>query len=291
LNVSLIVNPVSGKRALRSLSRIESLLRDKVVLNTFITRKKGDASVFSSALSGTDRVIIAGGDGTFNEVINGMLTPGKDLTERRSIPLAIIPLGTANVLAGELGIPVDIESAVQIALTGTVKKISLGRINGHFFSLMAGIGYDGETVHRFSLGVKRVFGKGAYVLSGIQTLTGYNPSLILLKTQKETFTGFSAVIGNACRYGGNYQVTPKADITASQLDLCLLKSKTRKKLIRFIKGVILNNHLELDDVIYRKISKLEITSRDTVHVQVDGDYFGTLPVTIEVAKDSIEFVC
>ena len=91
-------------------------------------------------MSGADRIIIAGGDGTINEVINGILS--SDTADRRGVPLAVIPLGTANVLAKELNIPEKIEDALKLALAGSAQKVSLGRINGRYFSLMTGIGFD-----------------------------------------------------------------------------------------------------------------------------------------------------
>jgi YegS/Rv2252/BmrU family lipid kinase len=290
LNVRLVVNPVAGKRKLRAWKKIEDLLRSRVSLTTFTTRKKGDAFSCSQNIQDVDRIIIAGGDGTVNEVINGLLSSPTGFQEKKTIPLALIPLGTANVLARELNIPDDAEQAVELALTGRPKKISLGRINDRYFSLMAGIGFDGETVLKVKESTKRLSGKGAYILSGLRVFKGYNPPLIRVSILKETFSGFTMVVGNARFYGGEYQVTPNADITEPLLDVCLLKSKSRKKLLRFIFGVLSKRHLQLDDVVYRRTSRIEINSKDTVHVQIDGDYFGTLPVTVQAVKDAVSVV-
>ncbi len=287
MNASLVVNPVAGRRRRRVIREIERLLREKISCTAVITREKGDAFAFARDVADTDFIIVAGGDGTFNEVINGLLSSAPD---KKNIPLALIPLGTTNVLAKELGIPHNVEKAVHLALTGAPKKISLGRINNRYFSLMAGIGFDGEAVLRANERFKRISGKGAYIYSGLKTLAGYRPPLIQVKIPKETFTGFTAVAGNARFYGGNFQVTPKADITEPLIDVCLLKSKSRKRLLRFIAGVIFKRHLNLNDVIYRRVNRVEITSKDTVHVQVDGDYFGTLPVSIDVVKDAVSVV-
>jgi len=287
LKANLIVNPIAGNRAYRSIKKIEALLRQKVSFTTQVTRKKGDAFAFARDITETDLVIVASGDGTFNEVINGMLSSKPEAT---SYPLALIPLGTSNVLAKELNIPGDIEKAVHLSLTGTPKKISLGRINGHYFSLMAGIGFDGETVLKANDIIKKMWGKGAYIFSGILVLKGYSPPLIQVKTPDGILTGYTAVVGKASYYGGPFQVTPGADITKPLLDLCLLKSKTKKSLLKFISGVITKRHMDLKDVIYRKFSKLEITSKDPVHVQIDGDYFGTLPVKIDAVQDVISII-
>ena len=301
MNVNLIVNPIAGNKALRSIKNIEDLLRKKASVKTFITEKKGDAESFAreSSLEFNSKlktqnskllVIVAGGDGTFNEVINGILSSKESAAKKKIVTLAFIPLGTTNVLAKELNIPENVGKAVHLALTGTAKKISLGRINGRYFALMAGIGFDGEAVLRAKDSIKKISGKEAYIFSGINALIKYNPSLIEVKTSEGTFTGYTAVVGKAKCYGGNFHVTPQASLTEPLLDLCLFKGKTRKDLVRFIIGVIREGHLNFNDVFYGKFSEMEITSNEEVHVQIDGDYFGTLPAKIDVVKDAISLV-
>ena len=296
MNVNLIVNPIAGNKALRSIKNIEDLLNKKASLTTFITQKKGDAELFAKQISSqfsvpsSQLIIVAGGDGTFNEVINGILSSKESAAKKKTVPLAFIPLGTTNVLAKELNIPENVEKAVHLALTGAAKKISLGRINGRYFALMAGIGFDGEAVLRAKDSMKKISGKEAYIFSGINALIKYKPSLIEVKTSEGTFTGYTAVVGKAKCYGGNFHVTPQASLTEPLLDLCLFKGKTRKDLVRFIIGVIRERHLNFNDVFYGKFSELEITSNEEVHVQIDGDYFGTLPAKIDVVKDAISLV-
>ncbi len=289
MNVSLIVNPVAGNTAFKFINKIETLLIKKVSLTTFITQKRGDAFTYAKGVSNTDLLIIASGDGTINEVINGILN--SDNPEQNKIPLALIPLGITNVLAKEVSIPEDIEKAIDLALTGIARKISLGRINGRYFSLMAGIGFDGETV----LGVKnnlikKISGKSAYIISGIKVFKRYNPSLIKIKTPKGELTGYTTVIGNARCYGGYFYVTPQASINEPILDICVFRGRTRKDLFRFICGVIRKAHLNFGDVSYTKASEIEVTSDNKVHVQIDGDYFGTLPAKIDVVKDAVSLV-
>jgi len=264
-------------------------LQKKSSLKTFITEKQGDAFEFAKGLKKTDRIVVAGGDGTINEVINGLLS--SEDPETKEIPVSIIPIGTANVLAKELGIPENIDGSVHRLLSGSARKISLGRINGRYFSLMAGIGFDGKTV----LGVKNDFikkisGKFAHVVSGLKVLINYNPASIRIITPEKELSGYTAVIGNSKCYGGFFYVTPDASLIEAQLDICLLKGRTRSDLLRFIIGVLRQKHLDFNDVDYLKASKMEIMSDSKVHVQIDGEYFGTLPVKIEVVRDAISIV-
>lgn len=289
MNVSLVVNPIAGNKAYKSINILKSILGQKASLTTCITQKKGDACLFTKNIKDADRIIIAGGDGTINEVINGICSSdNKRLTD---VPVALVPLGTANVLAGELKIPGKIEKAVDLALTGAAHKISLGRINGRYFSLMAGIGFDGETV----LGVKNNFikkisGIAAHAVSGLKVLIRYNPSPIEIKTDKGVFRGFTAIVCNARNYGGFFFIAPEASITEPVLDTCLFQGRKRKDFLRFIVSVLMKTHLNSPDVIFDKFSEIEITSSGTVHVQIDGEYSGTLPAKIDVVKDAMSLV-
>ncbi|MBI4653459.1 MAG: diacylglycerol kinase family lipid kinase [Nitrospirae bacterium] len=305
VKVRLIANPIAGGGALRSIEKAQKLLKDKVTLSTFITQKKGDATRFAKESveaihrgTKTDLIIVAGGDGTFNEVINGVLSSEGYAQKGKDIPLALLPVGITNVLAKELGIPERIEKAVNAALTGTPRKVSLGRIVitrrsslvTRHFCLMAGIGFDGEAVFRLNENIKRISGKGAHIISGVNSLIKYNPPLIEIKVPEGVATGYTAVVSKASCYGGYFKVTPRASLTEPTLDLCLFKGSTRMDLLRFVFGVIMKRHLNFKDVFYGKFSELEISSKGNVHVQIDGDYFGTLPVKIDVVKDAVSIV-
>jgi YegS/Rv2252/BmrU family lipid kinase len=291
LNAGLVVNPAAGKRSVSSISRIKGLLKKETSLRIRITQKRGDAESFARELKGADLIIVAGGDGTVNEVVNGLLSDGATETPLQVPPLAVIPLGTANVLAQELSIPLNIEDAVRLALTGSGRKISLGMINGRYFILMVGIGFDGQTVYNLRKTLKRISGKGAYVVSGLMELAAYRPPSIRVKTDRGDITGTSAIIGNARGYGGTFHVTPEADITQPILDLCLFRGRGRMDIMKYAFGVVTKRHLKYGDVHYEKCSVLEVSSSERVHIQVDGDYFGTLPSKIHTADAGLSIIC
>ncbi len=303
--VFFIANPVAGGGAVRAIKKAENIIKNKGIdVHLKLTAKKGDAELFAREISSqltpnlirgqsSQLIIVGGGDGTLNEVINGLLSRNESIpttAEKKGILLAILPLGITNVLAKELGIPEDVEKATHLALTGTHKKVSLGRINGKFFASMAGIGFDGEAVFRLNEKIKKISGKGAHILSGINCLRRYNPPLIEVRTSEGIFTGYTAVVGKAGCYGGYFKVTPHASLTEPVLDLCLFKGRTRRDLIRFVIGVLRKRHLNFKDVFYEKFSELEISSKGQVHIQIDGEYFGTLPVRIDVVKDAVSLI-
>jgi len=140
LKVKLVVNPIAGNRAFKYIDRIKSALEKKASVDLFLTDKQGDAWKTVQESSDIDRIIVASGDGTVNEVVNGLMEAGIDL------PVGLIPLGVTNVLARELELPEDVMEAADRALEGSPRRVALGRINGRYFTLMAGIGFDGEVV-------------------------------------------------------------------------------------------------------------------------------------------------
>ncbi len=307
-NIILIGNPIAGGGALKKIKRSVNILENRGFdVRLMLTAQKGDGESFARQISqdgqGELLVIAAGGDGTYNEVANGLA--------HSNIPMAILPLGTTSVLAKELNIPEDLEKALNITLNGKIQTIHLGRITctevrnlkilsnqnldthlspliTRYFILMAGIGFDGETVYNVSPWIKRITGKGAYILSGIKTIIRYNPSQITLKCNAEQKSGYNAIIGKASCYGGEFRITPDAKLTEPSFYVFLMHKKGRLKLLRYISGIITGGHLKLKDISYFKASEIEI--KGNAHIHVDGDYLGTTPAKIDVMPDALKLV-
>jgi YegS/Rv2252/BmrU family lipid kinase len=286
LKVKLVVNPIAGNRAYKHIDRIMSVLEGEAGVDISITRKKGDARRFAREPGDADRLIVASGDGTINEVLNGMMEAGVD------IPVGLIPLGVTNVLAKELGLPEDISEAALRALSGTPRRVSLGRINGRYFALMAGIGFDGEVVMNVERGkMKRVWGKGAHILSAVRLFCSYDPPVINVRTSGGDLKGYTVIVSNARCYGGHFYVTPDASLYEPRLDVCVLKTRGRAALAGLAAAVVFNKQRESKSVTYFQTTVLELSSEGRCHVQIDGDYFGTLPVEIDVVPDAVSFIC
>lgn len=289
MKAALIINPVAGRRAKDSIAEIEQMIVQRVTLKTCTTEKRGDAFKFSRELKGVDRIIIAGGDGTINEVINGIMSSGKD--ELFSLPIAILPTGTTNVLARELSIPYQIDKAVDLALKGNPGKVSLGKIDGKYFSLMAGIGFDGDVVLDVeNTRMKRYLGKAAYIFSGIKRFIKYRPAKISIRTCSTVDSGYLVIASNSRFYGGDFEIAPSASLSEPMLDVTVYGGRGRIALLGFIFGVITNNHHRLKDLRSFKSDRVELSSDREVNIQIDGDYHGKLPVTLEIVKDALSFV-
>ena len=254
------------------------------------TEKQGDAEECARKASqnGDSFIVAAGGDGTFNEVMNGMAMGGARL--------ALLPMGTTNVLAKELCVPEDLEGAVAVVLTGKEHLVSLGRVTlpqlsppvTRYFCLMAGIGFDGETVYGINPALKKYWGKTAYILSGLKTLAGYSPAELTFAVNGQSLRGYSAVIGKSSKYGGHFRITPDASLERPELYACIMQGKGRTDILRYAAGVLAGRHLGFRDIIYLRTDSVSI--RGEAPVQVDGDYLGTTPAEISVVPGALRLI-
>lgn len=288
--VLLIINPIARHASERNIRKAVDILRSTgVEVRLFLTGKRGDAEEEAREAARNDLplIIAAGGDGTINEVLNGIVYS--------KTALAILPMGTTNVLAKELGVPEKVEGAISVALNGAVHKACVGKIVllhpspvSRYFCLMAGVGFDGEAVYRFDHSLKKLSGKGAYVLSGLKTLMSYSPGPLAITLDGETLAGYSAVIGKASKYGGNFKVTPDASLLNPDFYACILQGRRRSDVLRYLAGILTGKHTGFRDVLYRKVSSVEIEG--DARIQVDGDYVGKTPAIITAEPYALRLI-
>ncbi len=283
--ILLIANPAAGGGSRRSIERAGAYLRQRgCSVEVFFTQARGEAERAAARAhpSAFDLVIAAGGDGTLNEVVNGLVPS--------AIPLAFLPLGTTNVFALETGISADIIDACDTALEGRPVPISLGKAGERRFLLMAGAGYDGRVVLHASLRLKRWAGKFAYVISGLINIARYTyPEIEVVWEDGNRCRAYGAVIGNARFYGGRYYLTPNASLASASLEVFLLQKKGRLALLQCIRHVIRRGSIPPE--LGRLVQTRSLTLRgDSVPVQVDGDYLCSLPMTFGVTFGEIRMI-
>jgi YegS/Rv2252/BmrU family lipid kinase len=283
----LISNPVSGGTSRKNLeSAMGQLGSMGVDLDVMYTTCPGDATRLAALAveQNPDLNISAGGDGTINETINGMAG--------NPVPLAILPLGTTNVLAREAGIPRDPTGAAKAAVERTPRKISLGRIQAEgmsrYFVLMAGVGFDALSVYNLSNRFKKLTGKLAYVASGLSALAGWKAPALTVRTADGTYPCASVIVSNAKRYGGDFIVAPDADISSDELHVTVLEGPSRLDLLRLTFGILRGNHTRLRGIRYFTASNISVDG--PAHVQLDGDHVGTSPVEISIEPDALSLV-
>ncbi len=283
--IKLIANPIAGGDARGKIRRACRHLEGRgCLVDLTLTAARGDATQAAAAAreGGFDRIVVAGGDGTLNEAING-LAPS-------SLPLGFLPLGTTNVFALEVGIPFAVEKACDIALDGVPTPVCLGVADGTRFLLMAGIGFDAEVVSRVSVRLKRWSGKLAYVISALLTLANRPGFPIELEKEDGTVLGgVNAVIGNSRFYAGRFSITPEASLTEGLLDVCLFQKEGRWNLARCVTRVLVGKRLTSPEVCIFKARGLTVRG-PAVPVQIDGDFLGRLPMTFRAEPAALTLV-
>jgi len=234
---------------------------------------------------GLDLVCAIGGDGTVNETINGLAGA--------EVPLAIVPTGTVNVLAMELGIPLDPPDAVKLLEVGTVSWIDLGLAGDRYFGLMAGVGMDAAVVASLNPVMKKAFKEAAFAVQGLATYLTKEEPLIRVTTAERTVEGYFAVFGNSSNYGGGFGITPLADMRDGLLDVCVLKDKSFLSTIWYWSAALINAHIKHPKVEYFRTEAAEIVTVEEgkeVLVQTDGEVAGKLPITCRVVPRSLRVV-
>ena len=289
----LILNPKTGRYASRRLRPTQELVSQLKSLGVDVQLKltsgPGDAAEFAARASrnGSSDVIVAGGDGTINEAIQGLAG-----TKAR---LAIIPRGTGNVLARELGLPLNDEEAAVIAARGKSRRIHLGlaidetnNVSRHF-ALMAGIGLDASIVRRVQPSLKKRIGRGAFWVSGLSHLARWNPHPFTLEIDGREYTATFAAIGNAPRYGGDLAITPGARLDQPGFEVCIIDTSSRLRYLHLLSQAM-RNGMPRDTPEVRFVQTNKVLARGNAHVQIDGELIGGLPMRFEISPDSLEVI-
>lgn len=230
-------------------------------------------------------IIVAGGDGTINEVINGMA--------ESKATLVIIPFGSTNVLARELGIPNDPKKAAELISKGKKIKMDLGYAKtskeSRYFSMMLDVGPFAQVIKDTTPEFKKRWGKFAYPLRLIKLLFRYKWHKIYVKHKAES-TGYFVIIANIKYYGGEYEIADKANIRDGLLDLVIINRKNPWDIIVLIFSFTtgkLNKFLRKE---YYRTKEAEIYSHHNMQIQVDGEVLGMAPVKVEIIPKAINVI-
>ena len=284
----LIVNPAAGQSRLRGpLPALEQALAP-LVRHVCVTQRPGEAknAAQRATANGFDAVLVAGGDGTVNEAVSGLLAAGGP-----PLPLGIIPLGTQNVLAQELGLPIsDLAATRQVIDTGRTRLIDVGRISGpsetpRVFLLMAGFGFDAAVVGDTRRPVKDLLGPAAYALATVGTLAKYQSTQITLTLdgQEVRTRAYLVVIANAASYAyRQIKMASHAALDDGWLDVCVFERAPldRVGFASQLLSVLARRHLRDPRVRYYRAKTILLVSDPPVSGQLDGDGIGETPVAI-----------
>lgn len=282
--VAVIFNPAAGRSRRHRLTEITDRLEDHGCAVTVMeTNAPGHAEDLARTLvdSEFDIIAAAGGDGTVNEVVNGL--------QGKSIALAVIPLGTANVLADEVGLGRKAERVAAAIASGPIRPIRVGTANGRRFVMMAGAGFDAEVVDGVRLDLKKVIGPLAYVWEMTRQAFLYRFAGCDVQVDAKTYHAVSAIVCNGRSYGGPFTAAPDANLEADSFQVVLFERSGWFNVLRYGLALIVGRLPYLSDVRIVSGQHVVIRGSDGAPVQADGDILARLPADIQVDGEPVRF--
>lgn len=286
--VSYIVNPKSGASSAKNLVTKfkEYLLEKDIEVRTCFTESLAHACELAtkSAVDYDCKLVVGcGGDGTLREIAHGL--------EGSDKPLLVLPCGTENLLANELGFNEKVETTIKAFEGGCIKPLDLGSANGKCFTSIAGFGFDGEVVKRVS---EKRFGHINhldYFWPIWRTFWSHEfPRIKVAVDDKEIFEGNCMVfVGNISRYAIGLEILRSADYGDGMLDICIYKCDSRLRLFKHAMMTLFKLHTRRPDVIYCQGKKIELssTAQKSVDCEIDGDPGPDIPMTIEIIAQAV----
>jgi YegS/Rv2252/BmrU family lipid kinase len=285
----IIANPVSGFWHLHASRLHETLafLREHGWrAELWHTRGPGDGGVLArkAVEQGADMVIAAGGDGTINDIIQGLV--GSETA------LGVLPTGTVNVWAREMGIPHDMHKAREILINGQTRSIDVGCVNGRYFLLMVGIGIDGQITRAVEHKPLKRLGVLGYTLAALWFGPGYkgfpvvvNNDGMVVKTR-----ALQVFIGNTQLYAGAFKFTWQARLDDGLLDLVIVRKRSWLGRIIVLSDFILRRNQRRRWVRYEQVKSVKIDTPTPVDYQIDGDSGGQTPAVLTIAQKALKVV-
>jgi len=286
----IIYNPTSGREAFKKelptvLERFEQAGYETSAHAT--TPEEGDTMKAAKYAvdRGYDVIVAAGGDGTINEVINGMAG------EEKRPKLGIIPTGTTNDFARALFIPRNIEKAVDIILADQSMFLDIGKVNEHYFMNIAGGGRLTELTYEVPTGLKTMIGQLAYYIKGIEMLPSLRPIRAKIEYDGNVIDEdlMLFLVANTNSVGGFEKLAPDASLNDGYFDLLILRKTNLAEFIRIATMALRGNHLDDDNIIYTKAKNIKVTPEQKMQLNIDGEYGGLLPGEFINLQRHIEF--
>lgn len=299
----LIYNPASGRRRARRFAEIEQAVR--ILKESGITTELAPTWAPHSATlvarqaveQRRGMVIACGGDGTINEVVNGLA--------RSQTPMAVLPAGTANILAKELSVPWDIPHAARLIPGAVVRRIALGIVvpldgnfsaamprEGRYFLSVAGAGPDGAIVNGVHAGLKRRAGILAYWAEGFRQLLRYHFAEMRIRSHGEERRATIIVVGRTKHYGGPFKITTGADLFEDSFEILTYSKRSRVAYASCLPALWMGRLRAREGIEAWKAdhSICEPAGANPVYAQVDGEPVGRLPLSFQIVPDALSLL-
>lgn len=285
--VKFIYNPFSGENII--VSNLDTIIKihqkyDYVVCPFRINLEQNISKAFEDINEGYNYVLIAGGDGTIDKILNYMKKNGIEL------PLAILPAGTANDFSKFIGMPEDVSEACEQILTSKPYKIDIGKINDSYFLNVASTGLFTDVSQKTDVNLKNTIGKLAYYVKGFEQLPNFRKLRIKVKSKEMYFNDdmYLMMVFNG-KTAGNFNLAYKSEIDDGMLDVIIVKAVMLKDIIGIFIKMLRVEHLEdVNGIVYFKTDKLEIECHEDIVTDIDGERGPEFPLTITCEKGGIE---
>ncbi len=289
MNYYFIVNPASGRGKGLSIGREleERLQYLDLDYQVVYTKAPGHAiRLAAKAVDSFECIVAVGGDGTLNEVVNGM-------AESKS-KLGLLPVGSGNDFARAVSLETKLDRALNTLLRGQSRAVDLGKANGRYFHNGLGVGFDAHVVFT-SLHVKRLRGNAIYLYSVLRTLLKYRPIPLHMSFNNQTHTSdyFMVTVGNGTSLGGGFRLTPDAQLDDGLFDVCLIDNMPMPSILRNLLKVYSGKHKEDPRVTIIRSDRLKIHSDEPFAVHVDGEILGMklTELHVEMIPKAMHVLC
>ena len=270
----IIFNPKARSEKSRDLADVLREIAPEAVLRETDSAGGARRLAAEAAREGFRIVVAAGGDGTVNEVVNGLAG-----TEAA---LGVLPIGTMNVFSKEHDLPEKLDEAWAVIRAGNLREIDLLAANGTHFIQLAGVGLDAQVVKETTWESKKNLGPLSYLISAAQ-IAARTPPKLAVEAGGRISEGSFVLIGNGRYYGAKITLFPKARVDDGLLDVLIFKNIGYLDIAKYLAGVLVGRHTGMDGVEYFQVSEATVRSEGDVPVEVDGELSGALPVTFRVA--------
>ncbi|MDR3531071.1 MAG: diacylglycerol kinase family protein [Rhodopila sp.] len=285
----IVFNPVAGRRRAHLLWRVlDVLVANGVRLDLAETHGAGHAEALAreAVRRGEEMIVAAGGDGTIAEVANGLMGS--------CARLGVIPLGTANVLAHELGLPFAPKSVAAALAFGRTRTLWPGQANSsggaRLFVQMLGVGFDAHVVHNIPFPLKKVFGKGAYVMQSMRELARYRFPLVRLRIDDAETEAASVIISKGRLYGGRFRLAADAAPGDPGFSVVLFDMTGPCAAMMYGAALPLNLLGHAPGVRHIRAKRIDFLQNETIPAQTDGDRAGCAPLWVGDAPGPIQVV-
>ena len=288
--ICVILNPSAG--SVTDLDRLMVQIAQLPDVEICTTTKPGSAARYARTAikKGSDLIVAAGGDGTLNEVINGV---GEDLGAAR---VGLLPLGTGNDFARTIGVPTDLEAAMEVIRAGETRAIDLVRVTSdevrYFVNVSAG-GFSGLVDEKLTPEMKKTWGPLAYLRSAaaaLPELRAYRTTLAFDNTDSLMLDLYNVVVANGRYVASGTLIAPEASVDDGMLDIILIQKRSAPELALLAAQVALGTHLSSEAIVFRRAAKLTVNSKPGMWFNVDGELVGNEPARFEILPRALRFV-